>query len=319
MNPFQATPQRMSLFQIPLMSQMGVLRLDQVFGVLASGYMPANIKRCKRKLKFAESTTLNVDGDVDCQPSSSKKLYLEKRKSPDLSCDNVTSQSTTSKECFNKSSFLDKTLDNKVAVIIFREYSKSTEQEVKIRAEYCLSQGHFKGKELKHEKMYLSPLIFSGEHMGDSERRLEYCNWFLNTLNDDRLLDISFFFGRSMGDQQDSPFQDSISVSINIPSRLNFLNTHDSLESLNFHHSVLQSHHLVETPFSEAQQGESEPRLRRSYVGGYHTHSDELLLSTLESPSAPLNHATSSKPERGVTSTRNIAPCAVQRPGKPPL
>jgi hypothetical protein len=29
--------------------------------------------------------------------------YLEKRKSPDLSCDNVTSQSTTSKECFNKS------------------------------------------------------------------------------------------------------------------------------------------------------------------------------------------------------------------------
>jgi hypothetical protein len=36
-------------------------------------------------------------------------------------------------------------------------------------------------------------------------------------------------------------------------------------------------------------------------------------------PSAPLNHATSSKPERGVTSTRNIAPCAVQRPGKPPL
>jgi hypothetical protein len=56
--------------------------------------------------------------------------------------------------------------------------------------------------------------------------------------------------------------------------------TFDSLESLNFHHSVLQSHHLVETPFSEAQQGESEPRLRRSYVGGYHTHSDELLLST---------------------------------------
>jgi hypothetical protein len=68
-----------------------------------------------------------------------------------------------------------------------------------------------------------------------------------------------------------------------------------------------------------AQQGESEPRLGRSYVGGYHTHSEELLLSTLESPSAPLNHATSSKPERGVTSTRNIAPCAVQRPGKPPL
>ncbi|CAH1365997.1 unnamed protein product, partial [Tenebrio molitor] len=28
---------------------------------------------------------------------------------------------------------------------------------------------------------------------GDSERRLEYCNWFLNNLNDDRLLDISFF------------------------------------------------------------------------------------------------------------------------------
>ncbi|KAJ3616278.1 hypothetical protein MTP99_004844 [Tenebrio molitor] len=36
---------------------------------------------------------------------------------------------------------------------------------------------------------------------------------------------------------------------------LNFLNTHDSLESLNFHHSVLQSHHLVETPLSEAQPG----------------------------------------------------------------
>jgi hypothetical protein len=67
---------------------------------------------------------------------------------------------------FFSGSFLDKTLANKVAVIIFREYSKSTEQEVKIRAEYCLSQGHFKGKELKHEKMYLSPLIFSGEHMG---------------------------------------------------------------------------------------------------------------------------------------------------------
>jgi hypothetical protein len=72
-------------------------------------------------------------------------------------------------------------------------------------------------------------------------------------------------------------------------------------------------------PSVKPNQGGSEPRLRRSYVGGYHTHSDELLLSTLESPWAPLNHATSSKPERGVTSTRNIAPCAVQRPGKPPL
>jgi hypothetical protein len=36
---------------------------------------------------------------------------------------------------------------------------------------------------------------------------------------------------------------------------LNFLNTHDSLESLNFHHSVLQSHHLVKTPLSEVQPG----------------------------------------------------------------
>jgi hypothetical protein len=39
---------------------------------------------------------------------------------------------------------------------------------------------------------------------------------------------------------------------------LNFLNTHDSLESLNFHHSVLQSHHLVETPPSEAQPGRKQ-------------------------------------------------------------
>ncbi|KAH0810715.1 hypothetical protein GEV33_012076 [Tenebrio molitor] len=146
---------------------------------------------------------------------------------------------------------------------------------------------------------------------GDSERRLEYCNWFLNNLNDDRAptqnpqriteeLVLSSVqrsteqhcnnvseakvkgpikltgektgsrpfrdrnrkrrrrinFGTSVAsDQQDSPFQDYISVSINIPSILNFLNTHDSLESLNFHHSVLQSHHLVETPLSEAQPG----------------------------------------------------------------
>jgi hypothetical protein len=34
---------------------------------------------------------------------------------------------------------------------------------------------------------------------GDSERRLEYCNWFLNNLNDDRLLDISFFFWTKHG------------------------------------------------------------------------------------------------------------------------
>jgi hypothetical protein len=72
-------------------------------------------------------------------------------------------------------------------------------------------------------------------------------------------------------------------------------------------------------PSVKPNQEGSEPRLRRSSVGGYHRHSDELLLSPLEPPSAPLNHATSSKPERGVTSTRNIAPCAVQRPGKPPL
>jgi hypothetical protein len=59
----------------------------------------------------------------------------------------------------------------------------------------------------------------------------------------------------------------------------------------------------VETPLSEAQPGRKRAPTPRSSVGGYHTHSDELLLSTLEPPSAPLNHATSSKPERGVTST----------------
>jgi hypothetical protein len=37
-------------------------------------------------------------------------------------------------------------------------------------------------------------------------------------------------------------------------------------------------------PSVKPNQGGSEPRPRRSYVGGYHTHSDELLLSTLESP-----------------------------------
>ncbi|KAH0815098.1 hypothetical protein GEV33_007693 [Tenebrio molitor] len=33
-------------------------------------------------------------------------------------------------------------------------------------------------------------------------------------------------------------------------------------------------------PSVKPNQGGSEPRLRRSSVGGYHTHSDELLLST---------------------------------------
>ncbi|KAJ3620702.1 hypothetical protein MTP99_004629 [Tenebrio molitor] len=204
---------------------------------------------------------------------------------------------------------------------------------------------------------------------GDSERRLEYCNWFLNNLNDDRLLDISFFsdeawvhlsgycnnvseakvkgpikltgektgsrpfrdrnrkrrrrinFGTSVAsDQQDSPFQDYISVSINIPSRLSIFSTPTTPSSRSTSTTQFSSRTTSwRHPSVKPNQGGSEPRLRRSYVGGYHTHSDELLLSTLEPPSAPLNHATSSKPERGVTSTRNIAPCAVQRPGKPPL
>ncbi|KAJ3629962.1 hypothetical protein MTP99_014322 [Tenebrio molitor] len=121
-------------------------------------------------------------------------------------------------------------------------------------------------------------------------------------------------FGTSVAsDQQDSPFQDSISVSINIPSRLSIFSTP----------TTPSSRSTSTTQFSSRttswRHPSVKPRLRRSSVGGYHTHSDELLLSTLEPPSAPLNHATSSKPERGVTSTRNIAPCAVQRPGKPPL
>ncbi|KAJ3629982.1 hypothetical protein MTP99_014341 [Tenebrio molitor] len=128
-------------------------------------------------------------------------------------------------------------------------------------------------------------------------------------------------FGTSVAsDQQDSPFQDSISVSINIPSRLSIFSTPTTPSSRSTSTTQFSSRTTSwRHPSVKPNQGGSEPRLRRSYVGGYYTHSDELLLSTLEPPSAPLNHATSSKPERGVTSTRNIAPCAVQRPGKPPL
>ncbi|KAJ3634699.1 hypothetical protein MTP99_007645 [Tenebrio molitor] len=155
---------------------------------------------------------------------------------------------------------------------------------------------------------------------GDSERRLEYCNWFLNNLNDDRLLDITRKFSVPTGDQQDSPFQDSISVSINIPSRLSIFSTPTTPSSRSTSTTQFSSRTTSwRHPSVKPNQGGSEPRLRRSSVGGYHTHSDELLLSTLEPPSAPLKYATSSKSERGVTSTRNIAPCAVQRPGKPPL
>jgi hypothetical protein len=115
-------------------------------------------------------------------------------------------------------------------------------------------------------------------------------------------------------------FQDSISVSINIPSRLSIFSTPTTLSSRSTSTTQFSSRTTSwRHPSVKPNQGGSEPRLRRSSVGGYHTHSDELLLSTLEPPSAPLNHATSFKPERGVTSTRNIAPCAVQRPSKPPL
>jgi hypothetical protein len=52
MNPFQATPQRMSVPD-SLDESDGSITSRSSFGVSASGYMPENIKRCKRKLKFA--------------------------------------------------------------------------------------------------------------------------------------------------------------------------------------------------------------------------------------------------------------------------
>ncbi|KAH0822460.1 hypothetical protein GEV33_000331 [Tenebrio molitor] len=77
---------------------------------------------------------------------------------------------------------------------------------------------------------------------------------------------------RTLFQSQSTFHQDSI-------ESLTYLNTHDSLESLNSHHSVLQPE-------------EASPDSRGAPSAAT-THSGELILSTLEPLSASLNHAKS--------------------------
>jgi hypothetical protein len=100
---------------------------------------------------------------------------------------------------------------------------------------------------------------------------------------------------------------------------LNFLNTHDSLESLNFHHSVLQSHHLGETPLSEAQPGRKRAPTPEELRWRLPHTFRRIITVHPRATFGPTEPRDVFKPVRGVTSIRNIAPCAVQRPGKPPL